>query len=133
LRTSATVLLVAAAVPLLSGLAGASERKATRRASCAEEPVLQRRGLRDWSTSARIAFELRDGQGVGFRFFAVRPDSPLAGIGIQDGDVVTRIAGVDVTSPDRMPEVYARLSSRGCASMTVERQGEPIELSFNLR
>jgi general secretion pathway protein C len=48
----------------------------------------------------------------------VRPDDALARLGIADGDVILRVNGLAVASPDRCLEAYARL--RAADRLTVE-------------
>ncbi len=55
------------------------------------------------SRAARIVPEIRDGKGAGFRLFSVRPDGPFAKIGLQNGDVISAINGLEMTSPRQRP------------------------------
>jgi hypothetical protein len=68
--------------------------------------------------STRIVPETRGGLTVGVRVFGVRPDDALARLGIADGDVILRVNGLAVASPDRCLEAYARL--RAADRLTVE-------------
>src|SRR5438128_2576253 len=52
------------------------------------------------SRSARIVPEVRDGKSAGFRLFSVRQDGPFGRIGLQNGDVISAINGLEMTSPD---------------------------------
>ena len=66
-----------------------------------------RPSIRCWATwarsprAARIVPETRDGKPAGFRLFSVRPDGPFAKIGLQNGDVISAINGLEMTSPDK--------------------------------
>ena len=40
---------------------------------------------------------------------AVKPDGPFAKIGIQNGDVLVSINGLEMSSPEKAMEVYAKL------------------------
>lgn len=68
--------------------------------------------------STRIVPETRGGRTVGVRVFGVRPGDDLARLGIADGDVILRVNGLSVASPDRCLEAYARL--RAVDRITVE-------------
>lgn len=53
------------------------------------------------SRSARIVPEMKDGKAAGFRLFAVRPEGPFAKIGMQNGDIISSINGLEITSPPK--------------------------------
>jgi len=58
---------------------------------------------RCFSRSARIVPEMRDGKAAGFRLYAVKPDGPLRQVGMQNGDVISSINGLEITSPEKSP------------------------------
>jgi general secretion pathway protein C len=85
------------------------------------------------SRSARIVPEIRDGKAAGFRLFSVRPDGPFAKIGLQNGDVISAINGLEMTSPDKALEVYTKLKSASHLSVGLERNGQKINKDYNIR
>jgi len=85
------------------------------------------------SRSARIVPEIRDGRAAGFRLFSVRPDGPFAKIGLQNGDVISAINGLEMTSPDKALEVYTKLKSASHLSVGLERNGQKITKEYNIR
>jgi general secretion pathway protein C len=85
------------------------------------------------SRAARIVPEIRDGKGVGFRLFSVRPDGPFAKIGLQNGDVISAINGLEMTSPDNALMVYTKLKSASHLSVGLERNGQKITKEYNIR
>ena len=85
------------------------------------------------SRSARIVPEMRGGKPAGFRLFAVRPDGPFAKIGLQNGDVVASINGLEMTSPDKALEVYGKLKSAGHLDLGLERNGQKVASDYTIR
>jgi general secretion pathway protein C len=85
------------------------------------------------SRSARIVPEMRDGKAAGFRLFAVRPDGPFAMIGMQNGDILSSINGLEITSPEKALEVYAKLKSASHLSLGMERNGQKVTKEYNIR
>jgi general secretion pathway protein C len=85
------------------------------------------------SRAARIVPEIRDGKGAGFRLFSVRPDGPFAKIGLQNGDVISAINGLEMTSPDNALTVYTKLKSASHLSVGLERNGQKITKEYNIR
>jgi general secretion pathway protein C len=85
------------------------------------------------SRSARIVPEIRDGKAAGFRLYSVRPDGPFAKIGMQNGDVISSINGLEITSPEKALEVYAKLKSASHLSLGLERNGQRVTKDYGIR
>ena len=85
------------------------------------------------SRSARIVPEIRDGKAAGFRLYSVRPEGPFAKIGMQNGDVISAINGMEITSPEKALEVYAKLKSASHLSLGLERNGQRITKDYSIR
>jgi general secretion pathway protein C len=85
------------------------------------------------SRSARIVPEMKNGKAAGFRLFAVRPDGPFAMIGMQNGDIISSINGLEITSPEKALEVYAKLKSASHLSLGMERNGQKVTKEYNIR
>jgi general secretion pathway protein C len=69
--------------------------------------------------------ESRDGRVVGVRVYGIRRGDTLAALGFADGDVILRVNGVEIASPDRCLEAYARLRRADRVTVTFERRGRP--------
>jgi len=76
----------------------------------------------------RIVPEVRDGRTVGVRLLAAPPGGLLARLGLRAGDVLERVNGFDIASPDRCLEAYARLRNTDRISLTLRRAGRAITL-----
>ena len=85
------------------------------------------------SRSARIVPEIRDGKNAGFRLYSVRPDGPFAKIGMQNGDVITSINGLEISSPEKALEVYSKLKSASHLSVGLERNGQKVTKDYSIR
>jgi len=85
------------------------------------------------SRSARIVPEMRDGKAAGFRLYAVKPDGPFAKIGMQNGDVISSINGLEITSPEKALEVYAKLKSASHLTLGMESNGKKVTQDYNIR
>ncbi|NBD08585.1 general secretion pathway protein GspC [Corallococcus sp. Z5C101001] len=89
--------------------------------------------LNDVAMQARIVPAFKDGQAVGFKLFSIRPDSIYSKIGVQNGDVIRRINGFDLNSPEKALEVYSKLKDSSRIEIEIERNGAPIRKSYNVR
>jgi general secretion pathway protein C len=85
------------------------------------------------SRSARIVPEMRDGKAAGFRLFSVKSDGPFAKIGMQNGDIISSINGMEITSPEKALEVYAKLKSASHLSLGMERNGQKVTKDYSIR
>jgi general secretion pathway protein C len=85
------------------------------------------------SKAARIIPETKDGKSAGFRLLAIKPDGPFGKIGLQNGDIISAINGLEMTSPDKALEVYTKLRTANHLSVGLERNGQKITEDYNIR
>ncbi|WP_225410657.1 type II secretion system protein GspC [Stigmatella hybrida] len=89
--------------------------------------------LNEVAMQARIVPAFKDGQAQGFKLFSIRPDSIYSKIGVQNGDVIRRINGFELNSPEKALEVYSKLKEAGRIEIEIERNGAPIRKTYNVR
>lgn len=89
--------------------------------------------LNDIAMQARIVPAFKDGQAHGFKLFSIRPDSIYSKIGVQNGDVIRRINGYDLNSPEKALEVYAKLKEAGRIELELERNGSTVRKTYTIR
>jgi general secretion pathway protein C len=89
--------------------------------------------LNEVAMQARIVPAFKDGQAQGFKLFSIRPDSIYSKIGVQNGDVIRRINGFDLNSPEKALEVYSKLKESPRIEIEIERNGAPIRKTYNVR
>jgi general secretion pathway protein C len=82
---------------------------------------------------ARIVPAFKDGVAQGFKLFSIRPDSIYTKIGIQNGDVIRRINGYDLNSPEKALEIYSKLKEASRIDIEVERNGAVLQKTYNVR
>lgn len=73
------------------------------------------------------------GRVVGVQLFGVRGNSLLGRLGLTNGDVLNRINGLDIASPDRALEAYSRLRTSDNLQISVTRNGQPVNIDFHIR
>jgi general secretion pathway protein C len=88
--------------------------------------------LNDVAMQARIVPAFKDGVATGFKLFSIRPDSIYSKIGIQNGDVIRRINGFEINSPDKALEAYSKLREAGRIEIEVERNGSVVRKAYNV-
>jgi len=82
---------------------------------------------------ARVIPAFKDGLPVGFKLFSVRSDSVYGQLGIQSGDVIRRVNGVDLTSPDKALELYSKAKDASRFEIELERSGASIRKVCTVR
>lgn len=80
---------------------------------------------------ARAIPYLEDGEVVGFRLTGVS-GGPLGTLGLRDGDVLTKVNGQSIASPDGAVEAYRRNAKVSRVVLTVRRGGAPVTLSYRI-
>jgi len=85
------------------------------------------------ATQARIVPSFKNGVANGFRIYSIKPGSLYQKIGIKNGDILQRINGMDIDSPDKALEVYAKLKSEKRISLDVLRRGSKTSLDYTIQ
>jgi general secretion pathway protein C len=84
------------------------------------------------ATQARIVPSFKNGVANGFKLFSIQPGSLYSSIGIENGDVIQRINGYEINSPDKALEVYQKLRSSSHITIELERNGRPLRKEYNV-
>jgi general secretion pathway protein C len=84
------------------------------------------------ATQARIVPSFKNGVSNGFKLFSIVPDSLYAKIGIQNGDVIRKINGYEMNSPDKALEIYQKLRDANRVEVELERRGETVRKSYSI-
>jgi general secretion pathway protein C len=84
------------------------------------------------ATQARIVPSFKNGVANGFKLFSIQPGSLYASIGIENGDVIQRINGYEINSPEKALELYQKLRESGHVTIELERQGQVIRKDYTI-
>jgi general secretion pathway protein C len=84
------------------------------------------------ATQARIVPSFKNGVANGFKLFSIQPGSLYASIGIENGDVIQRINGYEINSPDKALEMYQRLRESSHVTIELERAGQVVRKEYNV-
>jgi len=85
------------------------------------------------ATQARIVPSFRNGKANGFKLFSIRPGSLYSKIGIQNGDVIQKINGYEINSPDKALEIYGKLKEASSITVDLIRRGRTKTMSYGIR
>jgi general secretion pathway protein C len=88
--------------------------------------------LNSIATQARIVPSFKNGVANGFKLFSIQPGSLYAAIGVENGDVIQKINGYEINSPDKALEVYQKLRDSRHITIEIERGGQAIRKEYNV-
>ncbi|WP_304504019.1 type II secretion system protein GspC [Corallococcus sp. AS-1-12] len=89
--------------------------------------------LNELSMQARVVPAFKDGRPVGFKLFSIREDSFYSRLGLRNGDVLQRINGLDLDSPDKALEAFTKLRDARRIELQIERGGAPVRKTFDVQ
>lgn len=84
-------------------------------------------------TQARVIPNLVMNKIDGYRIFAITPGSLYEKIGLKDGDVINRVNGDDISTPEKALGLFQRLKTDNYFQMDVTRNGQRQTLSYSIR
>lgn len=84
------------------------------------------------ATQARIVPSFKNGVANGFKLFSIQPGSLYSSIGVENGDVIQRVNGYEINSPEKALELYTKLRESSHVSIELERNGQPIRKEYNI-
>lgn len=85
---------------------------------------------RELAPQARIVPAFERGVAIGFRLFSLRPGSAWHAAGLENGDVIERINGLELTSPEKALVVYSTLRCARRFNVGLRRGTERIDLAL---
>lgn len=88
--------------------------------------------LNTLATQARLVPSFKNGVANGFKLFQIQPGSLYSSIGIENGDVITRINGYEINSPDKALEIYQKLRESSHVTLELDRGGQNIKKDYSI-
>lgn len=84
------------------------------------------------ATQARIVPSFKNGVANGFKLFSIQPGSLYSAIGVENGDVIERINGYEINSPEKALELYQKLKESSHVTIELDRNGQPVRKEYNI-
>ena len=72
------------------------------------------------------------GKPDGLKVYAIRPSSFWSRLGLNNGDTIRAINGMDLTSADRMLDIYKALGGQKEYRVDIIRRGKPVLLTYKI-
>lgn len=84
-------------------------------------------------TQARVVPNLVDGKISGYRIFSIVPDSLYAKIGLREGDIIERVNGAEISTPENALQLFQRFRNESRFQVDLVRDGRKETLSYTIR
>ena len=88
--------------------------------------------LNEISSEGRLVPSFQDGKAQGFKIYAIRPDSIYASCGFQNGDVISLVNGMQIDSPEKALNAYAKTKDADALLVEGTRAGARFQIDIGL-
>lgn len=79
---------------------------------------------------ARVVPVSRDGRPLGFKLYRIRAGNPYHRLGLRNGDIIRRINGVPLKTPNQAISAYNHIRNANRITLQVLRRGKPKTLRY---
>lgn len=84
-------------------------------------------------TKARVVPNFSGGKPDGFRVFSIIPNSFFSKIGLQNGDVLQRINGIEIQDPENFMRIFQQLKGESSVTLDLVRHNQKQTFSYEVR
>ncbi len=84
-------------------------------------------------TQARVVPYFRNGKIIGYKVFNIRPSGVFAKIGLRNGDVIKRVNGEEISSPEKALQLFQFLKTEDTFEIEILRNGQDMTFTYRLR
>ena len=99
----------------------------------ASEQLGQRVGSQSLADVVSMSIHREEGKIVGYRIRPDRDRSLFDSLGLETGDLVKAVNGAELSSPQRVMEIYRDLGDSSSASLLIERDGQELTIDIDLQ
>lgn len=116
-----------------SGTASSSRGGAeNRRAISRDEAEKARANLGELMKQARMEPHVVNGQTDGFEVKMVKANTLFTTLGVQKGDIIRQVNGLQLDSPEKALQIFQQLREARHIVIALERNGSPLSLEYDL-
>ena len=90
-------------------------------------------GMATMAQDVRIVPYFEGGAPKGFKLYSIKPGSLLSKIGLMNGDVIQKVNGYDISSPEKALQVYGLLKNEKNVAVDLTRNGQNKSISYTVR
>ena len=85
------------------------------------------------SSQATVTPYFVQGQQLGFRLSQIRAGGVLQQMGLQEGDVLQKVNGLDIHTPQEALQAYQQLQTESTVRLSILRNNNPTTLTYEIR
>jgi general secretion pathway protein C len=86
-----------------------------------------------FTKGARVVPAMANGKPNGFKLYSIRPGSVYAKLGLENGDTLSSINGMDLTTAEKALEVYTKLRDATTLEVALTRRNKPDTITYSIR
>ncbi len=90
-------------------------------------------GMASMAQDVRIVPYFEGGVAKGFKLYSIKPGSLLSKIGLMNGDVIQKVNGYDISSPEKALQVYGLLKNEKSVQVDLTRNGQNKTIGYSIR
>ncbi len=84
-------------------------------------------------TQVRMVPNFNNGEPDGFKLLSVKSGSLIHRSGLRDGDIIKRVNGIEIDSPEKAFEVYEQIKNEPTITVEIERRGGKKTFTYEVR
>lgn len=84
------------------------------------------------ASQARLVPNFKDGKSNGFKIFSIRPGSIFGKLGLKNGDIIQKVNGYEMNSPDKALELYQKLKETSSLGVEIMRHGKTENINVSI-
>ncbi len=85
------------------------------------------------ASQARLVPNFKNGKSNGFKIFSIRPGSIFSKLGLKNGDIIQKVNGYEMNSPDKALELYQKLKETSNLGVEITRHGKVENINVSIR
>jgi general secretion pathway protein C len=82
---------------------------------------------------ARVVPAMANNKPNGFKLYSIRPASVYAKLGLENGDTLQAINGMEMNSAEKALEVYTKLRDATTLEVSITRRNKPDTITYSIR
>jgi general secretion pathway protein C len=84
-------------------------------------------------TQVRMVPNFKDGEPDGFKLLSIKGGSLVHRSGLRDGDIIKRVNGIEIDSPEKAFEVYEQVKNEPVITVEIVRRGKSRTFTYEVR
>jgi general secretion pathway protein C len=84
-------------------------------------------------TQVRMVPNFNNGESDGFKLLSIKSGSIVHRSGLRDGDIIKRVNGIEIGSPEKAFEIYEQIKNEPTITVEIERRGRKKTFTYEVK